>query len=126
MIDDERPILDGLQAVLSDRGAQVMAAQTRAEALALADVWEAPPDAVVSDLLLRDGDDGLDLMAVLARHPRGIGPRTARLIVTGEMQPERLRAVARAGIEVLAKPVTPRVLQQAIRAQLNALRATAP
>ena len=52
---------------------------------------------VVSDLLLQGGDNGLDVLAALERHPNGIGPGTARLLVTGETKPDRLREVASAG-----------------------------
>jgi CheY-like chemotaxis protein len=122
VVDDERTILEGLQVVLGNWGADVMAAQTRAEALALADAWPSPPDVVVSDLLLQGGDNGLDVLAALERHPRGIGPETARLLVTGETKPDRLREVANAGVAVLYKPVSPRALRQAIAAQLAAVR----
>jgi signal transduction histidine kinase len=121
VIDDERTILEGLSVVLTNWGAEVMAAQTRAEALALADAWAEPPDVVVSDLLLQGGDNGLDVIAALERHPRGIGAATARLLVTGETKPDRLREVAEAGIAVLYKPVSPRVLRQAIVAQRAAV-----
>jgi len=117
VIDDERTILEGLSVVLANWGAEVLAAQTRAEALALADIWDQPPDVVVSDLLLQGGDNGLDVIAALERHPRGIGAGTARLLVTGETKPDRLREVASAGITVLYKPVSPRVLRQAIQTQ---------
>jgi signal transduction histidine kinase len=122
VIDDERTILEGLQVVLANWGAEVLAAQTRSEALALADSWDRPPDVVVSDLLLQGGDNGLDVLAALERHPRGIGAATARLLVTGETKPDRLREVASAGVAVLYKPVSPRVLRQAIQAQLAAVR----
>jgi len=124
VIDDERTILEGLQVVLSNWGAEVMAAQTRNEALALADDWDRPPDVVVSDLLLQGGDNGLDVLAALERHPRGIGSATARLLVTGETKPDRLREVASAGVAVLYKPVSPKLLRQAINAQLAAVRQT--
>jgi len=117
VIDDERTILEGLTVVLSNWGAEVLPAQTRAEALVMADGWAQPPDVVISDLLLQGGDNGLDVIAALERHPRGIGPGTARLLVTGETKPDRLREVASAGITVLYKPVSPRVLRQAIQAQ---------
>ncbi len=120
VIDDERTILEGLTVVLSNWGASVLAAQTRAEALAMADTWPVPPDVVVSDLLLQGGDNGLDVIAALEHHPRGIGTGTARLLVTGETKPDRLREVQSAGITVLYKPVSPRVLRQAILAQRTA------
>ena len=123
VIDDERSILLGLQSALSSAGAKVMAAQSQAEALALADGWGQAPDVVVSDLLLRGDENGLDVMAALQRHPRGIGALTARLVVTGETKPDQLREVVRAGITVLHKPVSPKVLRQAILAELTAVRA---
>jgi signal transduction histidine kinase len=122
VIDDERSILEGLQVVLTHWGAEVMTAQTRAEALAFADRWERPPDVVVSDLLLQGGDNGLDVLAALERHPRGIREATARLLVTGETKPDRLREVASSGVAVLYKPVSPKLLRQAIGAQLAAVR----
>ncbi|SCK61388.1 Signal transduction histidine kinase [Variovorax sp. HW608] len=122
VIDDERTILEGLQVVLSNWGAEVLAAQSRSEALALASAWERPPDVVLSDLLLQGGDNGLDVLAALERHPNGIGPATARLLVTGETKPDRLREVASAGVTVLYKPVSPKVLRQAIAAQLATVR----
>ena len=125
VIDDERTILEGLQVVIGSWGAQVLAAQTRAEALAFADSWDEPPDVVLSDLLLQGGDNGLDVLAALERHPRGIGAGTARLLVTGETKPDRLREVAQAGIMVLYKPVSPRALRQAIATQLAAVRVSA-
>ncbi|MGJ7492344.1 ATP-binding protein [Variovorax sp. ZT4R33] len=122
VIDDERSILEGLQVALTTWGAEVMAAQNRAEALALADGWSQPPDVVVSDLLLQGGDNGLDVLAALERHPHGIRACTARLLVTGETKPDRLREVAASGVTVLYKPVSPRVLRQAMHAQLASVR----
>ena len=122
VIDDEHSILEGLQAVLSSWGAHVMTADSRAQALALADQWPEPPDVVVSDLLLKGGDNGLQVIEALERHPRGIGAATARLLVTGETKPERLREVAASGIAVLYKPVAPQALRRAIAAQLTLAR----
>jgi signal transduction histidine kinase/CheY-like chemotaxis protein len=126
VIDDERSILQGLQVMLSEAGAEVLVAQSRAEALALADTWTRRPDIVVSDLLLRGGDNGLDVLAALQGHPRGIGANTARLMVTGETKPDRLREVAAAGVAVLYKPASPKLLRQAMVAQLTLARSHAP
>lgn len=122
VIDDEATILEGLEVVLTNWGAEVLTARTRDEALALADAWARPPDIVVSDLLLQGGDNGLGVLAALERHPRGIDAATPRLLVTGETKPDRLREVASAGITVLYKPVLPRALRQAIHAQMTAAR----
>ena len=42
--------------------------------------------------------------------------------MTGETKPDRLREVANSGVAVLYKPVSPKVLRQAINAQLAAVR----
>lgn len=125
VIDDEPSILEGLQLVLSGWGAVVLVAQSRMEALALADGWTSPPDVVVTDLLLQGGDSGLEVLSALALHPNGIGPETARILVTGETHADRLREVAKADIVVLYKPVAPRVLRSTIASQLDALGAMA-
>ncbi|MBU2410904.1 MAG: hypothetical protein KKC79_19920, partial [Gammaproteobacteria bacterium] len=51
---------------------------------------------------------------------------TARLLVTGETKPDRLREVASAGVTVLYKPVSPKILRQAILAQLASTHVQAP
>ena len=64
------------------------------------------------------------LTALVTGGASGIGAATARLLVTGETKPDRLREVATAGVAVLYKPVSPRALRQAIAAQLAAVRET--
>jgi signal transduction histidine kinase/CheY-like chemotaxis protein len=122
VIDDEYTILEALQMVLSSWGMQVLMAHSRAEAIVLADGWTQCPDIILSDLLLQNGENGLDLLAALEQHPHGIGPHTACLLITGETQPERLRQAMSTSIAILYKPVSPCALRQAIIAQLTAVR----
>lgn len=117
IVDDEPVILESLSMVLNNWGMIVEVASSVGEALELARAWAEPVDIVLTDLLLGDGD-GLDvlrgihdLVNVRERPPAG-------LMVTGETKPERLHAVAQAGIPVLHKPVSPRVLREAIVASL--------
>ncbi|AZG07234.1 hybrid sensor histidine kinase/response regulator [Pigmentiphaga sp. H8] len=122
VVDDEPNILEGLSLVLRNWGAEVAVAESRAQVLALAGQWARPPDVVITDLLLRDGENGLEVLRALDAHPGMGGRRAARLLVTGETKPDRLREIAEAGIAVLHKPVTSEVLRQALAAVLRDAR----
>jgi len=124
VVDDEPNILEGLSLVLRNWGAEGAVAESRAQVLALAGQWARPPDVVITDLLLRDGENGLEVLRALDAHPGMHGRRAARLLVTGETKPDRLREIAEAGIAVLHKPVTSEVLRQALAAVLRAAAAT--
>lgn len=113
-IDDEPIVLKGLHEALTHWGCRVLTAHSRSEALQRLDEFDAPPQVVICDLLLPDGDDGIALMQALAEHPNGIDLNTVRLLVTGETKPERLHAARASGATVLCKPVAPPVLQQRI------------
>lgn len=117
VVDDEPHILEGLALVFRSWGATVLAAETRAQVMALADGWtQQVPDIVVSDLLLRNGENGLEVLRELDAHPNLRGKRIAHLLVTGETKPDRLREIADARIAVLHKPVGSAALRQAIAA----------
>ena len=118
VIDDEPAILEGLHLGLGGWGCHVLTARSRAEALAHMDARQVPPDVIICDLLLADGDNGLLVLAALAAHPHSKGALPARLLVTGETQPRRLLDVAASGIPVLYKPVTLATLHRAIVEQL--------
>ncbi len=120
VIDDEPAILEGLQVALTGWGCTVLTARTRQEALAHMDALKAPPEVIICDLLLANGDNGLLVFAALAAHPHGTHPRGARLLVTGETHPRRLHNVMASGVQVLYKPVALAELHRAIVKQLTA------
>ncbi|GAA4342168.1 hypothetical protein GCM10023144_43880 [Pigmentiphaga soli] len=114
VIDDEPSILEGLSLVLQGWGAEVAVAENRAQVQALARRWTRPPDMIITDLLLRDGESGIDIVRELETHPDLRGRPLAKLLVTGETKPDRLREIAAAKIPVLHKPVAPAILRQTI------------
>jgi signal transduction histidine kinase/ActR/RegA family two-component response regulator len=118
VIDDEDTILEGLQLVLGSWGMHVLAAHSNSEVQTLADAWENPPDIVLADLLLQNGDSGLSVLANLLIHPNGINEYTVCLLITGETQPDRLREATSTGVTILYKPVAPAALRQAIVTKL--------
>ena len=100
----------------STKDAQIV----RAALAAVAD-WTQPPDLVISDLRLREGRSGEDVLRAIARHYRQDlqRPGFARLLVTGETRPDRIGEIAASRIPVLFKPVSPQKLREAMLARMQ-------
>jgi signal transduction histidine kinase/CheY-like chemotaxis protein len=126
VIDDEPAILSGIRYLLKSWGCDVATAEDRAQALEAVDEWSMPPDLVISDLRLRDGESGLDVLAALDHHFEGsTGHPFPRLLITGETRSDRLREIMAAKIPVLYKPVSPEQLREAMMAIWTSSRAEA-
>ncbi|MEF9977149.1 MAG: hybrid sensor histidine kinase/response regulator [Thermomonas sp.] len=124
VVDDEVSILEGLRALLQEWGCEIRIADDEASAIAAVTGWTMPPDLVISDLRLREGRSGLDVLRALARH-YGHDPQRppfARLLVTGETRPDRIGEIAANRIPVLFKPVSPPRLREAMLASVFASR----
>ncbi|MHA6205351.1 ATP-binding protein [Dyella soli] len=125
VIDDEPAILSGIRYLLRSWGCEVAVAEDRTQALLAAEDWPLPPDIVISDLRLRDGESGLDVLAALDQHYQQEGNMPfPRLLITGETRSDRLREIMAARIPVLYKPVSPEQLREAMMAAWNAARST--
>jgi len=125
VIDDEPAILSGIRYLLRSWGCEVAVAEDRTQALLAAEEWPTPPDIVISDLRLRDGESGLDVLAALDQHYQRDGNTPfSRLLITGETRSDRLREIMAARIPVLYKPVSPEQLREAMVAAWTANRAT--
>jgi signal transduction histidine kinase/CheY-like chemotaxis protein len=122
VIDDEPAILSGIRYLLKSWGCEVAVAEDRAQAMEVANEWPLPPDIVISDLRLREGESGLDVLAALDHyyyHDKERNPDErpfARLLITGETRSDRLREIMAAKITVLYKPVSPEQLREAMMA----------
>ncbi len=125
VVDDEPSILEGLRALLAEWGCDIRAAENEAAALAAVSEWAQPPDIVISDLRLREGRSGVDVLRAIARHYRQDPqqPGFARLLVTGETRSDRIGEIAASRIPVLFKPVSPQKLREAMLAAVFAARA---
>jgi CheY-like chemotaxis protein len=125
VIDDEPAILSGIRYLLRSWGCEVAIAEDRIQALQAAEEWPTPPDIVISDLRLRDGESGLDVLAALDQLYLRDGHATfPRLLITGETRSDRLREIMAANIPVLYKPVSPEQLREAMMVAWNVARAT--
>jgi signal transduction histidine kinase/ActR/RegA family two-component response regulator len=123
VIDDEPAILSGIRYLLRSWGCDVATAEDRMQALEAAAEWPTPPDIVISDLRLRDGESGLDVLAALDHYYQQSGtPGFSRLLITGETRSDRLREIKAAKIPVLYKPVSPEQLREAMMAAWTSAR----
>lgn len=126
VIDDEPAILSGIRYLLKSWGCDVITAEDRTQALEAVAEWATPPDIVISDLRLRDGESGLDVLASLDHYFIGKADRAfPRLLITGETRSDRLREIMAAKIPVLYKPVSPEQLREAMMAVWTSARAVA-
>ena len=123
VIDDEPAILSGIRYLLRSWGCEVAIAEDRAQALEVIESLGVAPDLVISDLRLREGESGLDVLAALDLYYQrdGILP-FPRLLITGETRSDRLREIVAARIPVLYKPVSPEQLRAAMVAARMTVR----
>jgi len=98
-VDDEPRILDGLRRALRGKRSEwdMVFASAGTEALEL--LAQAPYDVVVSDMRM-PGMDGAELLTNVSRRH----PQVARVVLSGDIEPEAAIQVAVAGHRFLTKP----------------------
>ncbi len=113
VIDDDALVLDGMGGLLRNWGCRVVTAATAD--VAAAELTSAdPPDLIISDYRLANGQSGIAAIAEL----RGtFGTQIPAFLMSGDTAPERLREARESGHHLLHKPVRPMTL----RAMVNQL-----
>jgi signal transduction histidine kinase len=99
VIDDDQEIRCAVQMVLELNGCLVLSAKNISEALQLCGFT--PPDIVIADYRLAEGENGLEALHLLKTRFGQI----KGLVLTGDTGPERLREVAESGYPILHKPI---------------------
>jgi CheY-like chemotaxis protein len=119
IVDDDKDTLDLLSAALAQRGANVSAASSAAEAIAL--IKTSKPDVLVSDIAM-PGEDGYELMQkVIALD---VASRIPAIAITAYAKEEdKERALAAGYWRYLSKPVE---LREFISAVAEAARDSSP
>jgi signal transduction histidine kinase len=107
LLDDEEAIRTSVGELLAEWGYKVIAVATIADALAVAKRREGLIDIIVSDLRLRDGEDGLRAIELLRQ---ACGFDVPAILVTGDTAPDQVLRVHESGHIVLYKPVQPKEL----------------
>lgn len=111
-LDNDREILDGMEALLGRWGVDVRVAETVASALAQARADR--PDVLVADYHLHDEMDGLGALQALREV---CGAHTPAVLVTADGSDTLKRAARDLGLPVLTKPVKPASLRAFLAAQ---------
>ncbi len=114
VIDDELSILDGMNAILTSWGCDVMTADSPEVAMLKLNVFGVP-DVVIADFRLRDNANGLDTIRLIRDRFRNEIPA---ILVTGDTAIEKLQQTLVASVRVLHKPVSPDKLRDAILDQI--------
>jgi PAS domain S-box-containing protein len=113
VVDNDRTILDAMQALLEQWGIRVYKAHGSREALQL--IESEIIDAVLADYHLGDGSTGLELIKRIAAIR---GPSCAAALITADHGAELTRAARRESVPLLHKPLRP----AALRALLSAFK----
>lgn len=124
VVDDEPAILSGIRYLLRSWGCEVATAEDSAQALEAVQEWRQPPDLVISDLHLHNGESGLDVLAALDDYYAQDRGKVSfqRLLITGETRRDRLSDIMEASIPILYKPVSPAQLRETMMAFWTASR----
>ncbi len=120
VIDDEIPILDGMSALLSGWGAEVLACPSGSEALQQVEELGRTPDLIIADYQLREGEIGTQAVAHLRAR---CGSHIPAIMVTGSATPERLEEAKDLGDHLLLKPVMPAKLRSLVQFKLRSAAA---
>ncbi|MBD9526549.1 MULTISPECIES: hybrid sensor histidine kinase/response regulator [Paracoccus] len=114
VVENDAAMRRALQLLLRDRLGMV-ARVTGGTAEALAEMGDDPPDVVIADYNLDNGDTGLQAIAALRR---AVGQPVPAIIITARRDPEIGRAGLEMGALVLEKPLRPDELQAALQHML--------
>lgn len=113
VIDDEESIVDGMRALLSGWGAEVIGSTTGDEVIAAVHAAGRLPDLLIVDHRLGIADNGIE---VAQRIRRELDPEIPGILVTGSITPDLDLHAREASLGFLLKPVMAEKLRNAIAA----------
>ena len=112
LIDDEEAIRTSVSELLAEWRYEVIAVGTAAEAVVVARRRHGMIDVIISDLRLRQGEDGL---RAIEQVRAACGFDVPAVVVTGDTSPDQVLRVHESGHVVLYKPVQPRQLLNVLK-----------
>ncbi len=115
LLEDDPGVLDATQMLLKVEGYRVTAAASLAEALQLLKENE-PPDLIVADYHLRDGETGIDAIGVLRRT---LGKPTKAVLVTGDTSSAVRHLPPIPNLSIASKPIRAEELLILIQAPID-------
>jgi CheY-like chemotaxis protein len=102
VLENDRDVLFGMTRWLEQNGASVLGASTRAEALSFVSDMGMPPDIILADYQLDEGDTGLAAVEALRAACDQYVPA---ILITADRSEGLRRKAAQMNIAVLTKPV---------------------
>lgn len=108
VVDDEPSVLSAMSLTLTSWGCEAVAAETAETLVDRLIARGRTPDLVIADLRLRNGENGMALIATLRRQ---FAKTIPGIILTGDTTPELGGEAARMGLVLLYKPVNPEHLR---------------
>lgn len=108
VVDDEEDVARALRKMLQSVGCEVRVADGTASALDL--IAQMPPEVLLVDRRLKDGDDGL----LLIEKARDRVPGMPSVLISGDTAPHRIKEAESAGIPALVKPAGLEEIKRAI------------
>lgn len=116
VVDDERTVREGMEALLTGWGCEVILAASADEALERVANSAGRPDLVIADYRLQDGANGIE---AIRRLQAALGANLPGILITGDTAPDRLNEAAASGYHLLHKPVQPARLRALISGKLR-------
>ncbi|OZG72538.1 histidine kinase [Hahella sp. CCB-MM4] len=113
-IDNEPVILEGMRALLEGWGCTVFTASNPNEAVTTC--MANPPEIILADYQLDEGDNGLDTMDMLRR---SLARNLPGILITAVNNDEVKMEVKQRGYQILHKPVKPAALRAMINKELS-------
>ncbi|CAN5127831.1 hypothetical protein BH09PSE6_BH09PSE6_26270 [soil metagenome] len=111
LVDDEESIRRGMQELFAPTQIELIAAASLEEAEHMVGHGAVGIDFVISDLRLRGGENGVDVIAAMRRL---YGAELPGVLITGETAGEALQRANEQGVVVLFKPVQPKEILRLI------------
>jgi signal transduction histidine kinase len=116
LIDDEEAIRTSVSELLTQWGYEVIPTSTTAEAVEVMRARDGLVDVVITDLRLRQGEDGLRALEAVRE---ACGFEVPAIIVTGDTAPDQVLRVHESGNVVMYKPVQPKELLSVLKRMLS-------
>lgn len=116
VIDDDDLVLAAMRTSLEGWGASVLTANAPDEAISKSASQDLPPDLIISDYRLANGETGITAIRRLREEFQADVPA---FLISGDTTPARLREARHQGYLLLHKPVTPMALRTTIHRTLG-------
>ncbi len=115
-IDDDPTVRDALSLLLESWGFEAVIAASEQEAVNRLSAGNKPPDLVIADYRLHQGNKGSHAINAIRRR---WGNRIPGLLLTGDTDPQGLKEATESGFQVVKKPIMPEKLKARVAEQIQ-------